>query len=94
MSHTYSSNLAHCVFSTKGRTNLIPEPIQEKLYAYMFGIARNLEIEILALGGVANHVHILLALPATKTLSNAIRDLPLDEAKPKDLCMAGGIRCV
>ena len=81
MSHTYSSNLVHCVFSTKHRTDSIPELIQEKLYAYMFGIAKNLEIEILALGGIANHVHVLLALPARKTLSDTVRDLKANSSR-------------
>ena len=75
MAHSYSSNLVHCVFSTKGRVNLIPDERQDNLYAYLFGIAKNLKFEILAIGGIANHVHILLALPAAKTLSEVVRDL-------------------
>lgn len=44
------------------------------LYAYLFGTARNLGIEILAMGGTANHIHILVALPAKCPLSYAVRD--------------------
>ena len=81
MSHSYSSNLVHCVFSTKDRVHSIPLPRQEMLYAYMFGIAKNLKIEVLAIGGIANHVHILMALPATKTLSDAVRDLKANSSR-------------
>src|SRR5581483_9409488 len=56
MGHTYSSNFVHCVFSTKDRLNSVPENIRERLYAYIYGIARNLHIPILALGGTENHV--------------------------------------
>jgi REP element-mobilizing transposase RayT len=57
MSHTYCTNLVHCVFSTKMRTDLIGDDLREHLFAYIFGIAKNLRVEILAAGGTANHVH-------------------------------------
>ncbi|PYX28210.1 MAG: hypothetical protein DMG77_16535 [Acidobacteria bacterium] len=60
MAHTYCTNLVHCVFSTKERAELIAQGVQEHLYAYLLGIAKNLGFQILALGGTANHVHILL----------------------------------
>jgi len=50
-------------------------------YAYLFGIAKNLKIEVLAIGGIANHVHILLTLPATKTLSDTVRDLKANSSR-------------
>ena len=81
MSHTYCTNLVHCVFSTKDRINLIPDEVRERLYAYLFGIARNVNMEILALGGTANHVHMLMALPAKQSLSNAIRDLKANPSR-------------
>jgi len=81
MSHTYATNLVHCVFSTKGRIDSIPNGIRERLYAYLFGIARNLGIEILAMGGTANHIHILMALPAKFPLSYAVRDLKANSSR-------------
>lgn len=55
--------------------------MQEPLYAYIFGTAKNLEIEILALGGTENHIHILMALPAKQPLSYAIRDLKANSSR-------------
>ncbi len=81
MPHTYCTNLVHCVFSTKQGTDLIVEELQEPLYAYMFGIARNLGIEILALGGTSNHLHLLMALPGKQSLSFAIRDLKANSSR-------------
>jgi putative transposase len=81
MPHTYCTNLIHCVFSTKGRADLIAEGIQERLYAYIFGIARKLEIEILALGGTANHIHVLMALPAKHSLSTTVRNLKANSSR-------------
>lgn len=81
MPHTHCTNLVHCVFSTKNRSDLITDEVRQALCAYIFGIARNLDIEILALGGTANHVHILMALPAKQSLSNAIRDLKANSSR-------------
>jgi len=81
MPHTYCTNLVHCVFSTKGRSDFISDEIREHLFAYMFGISKNLGIETLALGGTANHVHLLLALPAKQSLSFAVRDLKANSSR-------------
>jgi len=81
MPHTYCTNLVHCVFSTKERADLIAEDVQEQLYAYLFGIAKNLEFEILALGGTANHVHILLGLSPKQSLSSVLRDLKANSSR-------------
>jgi REP element-mobilizing transposase RayT len=81
MSHSYSSNLIHLVFSTKNRADLIGKSQQEQLYAYLFGIGKNLEIEFLAIGGVANHIHILFALPGKRKLSDAVRDLKANSSR-------------
>ena len=50
MPHTYCTNLVHCVFSTTGRSDLISDDMCERLFAHLFGIGKNLGIEILALG--------------------------------------------
>jgi len=63
MSHAHAANFVHCVFSTKERRNQIPIESQEKLYAYLIGIADKLGFTILAAGGTANHVHLLIGLP-------------------------------
>lgn len=47
----------------------------------MFGIAKNLHIEILALGGTANHLHILMAVPTSESLSNVVRDLKANSSR-------------
>ena len=40
MSHTYTSELIHCVFSTKERRNLIKDEFQPRLWSFLGGIAR------------------------------------------------------
>lgn len=73
MPHTYSVNLVHCVFSTKGRLPLIREP--ERSWAILQAVARNAHIDALAVGGTQNHVHVLLNVPKTRTIADAMREL-------------------
>ena len=64
MSHTYSSNRIHVIFSTKQREKRLREDIQPKLWAYIAGIARNHKFEALEIGGAEDHCHALILLPA------------------------------
>ncbi len=75
MAHTYCSALFHCVFSTKERRKVIAEDVRERLWAYIGGIAREHEMKALAVGGTEDHIHVLLSLPATKTVSQAMREI-------------------
>ena len=75
MAHTYCSSLFHCIFSTKERRKFIAEGVRERLWAYVGGIAREHGMKALAVGGTDDHIHILLSLPATKTVSRAMREI-------------------
>ena len=52
VSHTYVNALFHCTFSTKGRRQLIVPELQERLWPFMGGIAREQGFKALAVGGV------------------------------------------
>ena len=75
MAHTYANNFVHCIFSTKERANTIPDDRREQLWAYLIGIAKNEGFVVMAAGGTANHVHVLVLLPAAISLSTAIKKL-------------------
>lgn len=79
--HAFTSNLYHCVWSTKGRQPVLTPPIQARLWPYLGGIARANKTPALAIGGVADHVHILLSLSATLTISKAIQLLKGNSSK-------------
>jgi len=72
VSHTYTLNLLHVVFSTKNRAPLIRNV--EPLIKNLRGIARNKNIDVLAAGGTENHIHLLLRVPPVRPVSEAIRD--------------------
>jgi putative transposase len=71
--HSYISSLFHCVFSTKDRRPAITSEIEERLWKYMGGIARENKFKALQIGGIEDHVHLLLSLPATLSISKALQ---------------------
>jgi len=73
MPHTYSQNYLHVVFSTKERRKLITKEFQPKLWSYMAGIGRNNGFLVLANGGMEDHTHLLIQLPATLALAKAVQ---------------------
>jgi REP-associated tyrosine transposase len=79
MAHTYSVVFVHCVFSTKGRLPLIAEP--EQLWGMMRAVAIHAQINVLAIGGTANHVHMLLAVPSTRALADVMRELKANSSQ-------------
>ena len=73
MAHTFVNALFHCVFSTKQRRGLITPDLRERLWPWMGGIAREQGLKALAIGGVEDHIHLLLALSPTVPLAKAIQ---------------------
>ena len=79
--HSFSSSLHHCVFATKGREAVLTPQLRERLWPYVGGIARENGMTALAIGGVADHVHVLLSLPATMSLAKAMQLLKGNSSK-------------
>lgn len=78
MPSTYTSLHYHLVFSTKNREPLIDSEWRTRLHEYLGGVIRGLEGVSLGVGGVADHVHLLVGLKPTHCLANFIRDLKKD----------------
>jgi REP element-mobilizing transposase RayT len=73
MPHSYLSNVMHCVFSTKERREFITPEMRQRLWPFIGGIAKENGMKALAIGGVADHVHVLLSLPATMPVAKAMQ---------------------
>ena len=63
----------HYVFSTKDREPYIVPELEERLWAYMGGIARKNNMVALIINGTEDHAHVLLSLPSTITIAKAIQ---------------------
>jgi putative transposase len=73
MGSTFSCLNIHSVFSTKKRASVLTPDIRERLWPYMAGIAKQNGILPKCIGGVADHVHLLLGLPTTMAIAKAIQ---------------------
>ena len=81
MSHTYTQNHLHIVFSTKQRAKLIEKRDQPKLWSYVAGIGRNHDFLVIANGGMEDHVHLLIQLPPALALAKAVLLLKSNSSK-------------
>jgi putative transposase len=71
----------HCVFATKGRRPLIRPELQQRLWPYLGGIARENKMNALSIGGTEDHVHILVSIPSTLSVAKSIQLLKGNSSK-------------
>ena len=71
MSNTYAALYYHIIFSTKHRQRWIKPDLEERIWPYLGGIARENEMTALKVGGIEDHVHILLSAPTKIAPSKA-----------------------
>jgi REP element-mobilizing transposase RayT len=73
MANTFCSLNVHCIFSTKERVPMLNPELRERLWPFLGGIAKQNGITPRSIGGVADHVHLLLSLPTTVPMAKAIQ---------------------
>ncbi len=81
MAHTYARLLTHVVFSTKNRVACLDAELKPTLFSYMGGIIRELRGNAIDVNGTADHVHLLVVLPPTVAISDALRVLKTDSSR-------------
>lgn len=72
MPQSLANVLVHLVFSTRDRTPWLTGDIRHELFPYMGGVLRNIECPVLQIGGVEDHLHILLRLSRTISLAQLV----------------------
>ena len=70
---SYVSLYYHCAFGTKERRRIITPVLATRLWPFMGGIARNHKMKAIEIGGVEDHVHLLLSLPSTLPIAKAMQ---------------------
>ena len=81
MSQTYTKLLIHAVWSTKRREKVIDAEMRPRLFNYMSGIAMNIGVIPLAVGGVEDHVHVLLWLKPDQSISKVIQTIKSNSSR-------------
>jgi putative transposase len=79
--HSFNSCLIHCVWSTKNRAPFLDSDLRKRLWPYLGGIARDNKMKTLAVGGMADHVHLLISLPASLSVAKALQLLKGNSSK-------------
>ena len=72
---SYTRLLYHIVFRTKYGRNTIPEQHEKELYAYIMGIVSNKKSKLYRIGGIENHIHLLVDIHPTFALSDFMKEL-------------------
>ena len=81
MSHTYAQNVVHVVFSTKNRHKSIDPEFQPQLWNYITGICRNLDIYAHSVGGMGDHLHLLIQIPPVLSLSKVVATIKANSSR-------------
>lgn len=81
---TFTKLSYHIVFSTKHRSKLILDSFSERLYEYIGGIIRAKNGNLVEIGGVEDHIHLLMNLSPTKAISDTIREIKANASKWKN----------
>ena len=75
MPSTHTSLHVHVVFSTKDRRPWIDSTWRSRLHEYLGGLIRAAQAIPEAIGGTADHVHLLIGLRATHALATLVQDI-------------------
>jgi putative transposase len=65
----------HLVWATWDRLPLITTDIERSLYRQLESEARKLECSVLAIGGIEDHLHMLVSIPATIRIADLVKQL-------------------
>jgi putative transposase len=79
--HSFTSCLMHCVWATKERHPFLKPELQSRLWPYLGGIARENKMKTLVVGGMEDHVHVLLSIPSTLSIAKSIQLLKGNSSK-------------
>jgi Transposase IS200 like. len=72
----------HIVFSTKNREPFLDDPLlRQNMHQYLGGACRQMDCPAVTIGGVADHVHILLRLGRMITVAELIKELKQQSSK-------------
>lgn len=73
MENTYTQVHLQLVFAVKNRRSLIHPSWKDELYKYMAGIIRSHDHKRLQINGMPDHVHILIGMRPTQSLSDLMK---------------------
>ncbi|MCU0550514.1 MAG: IS200/IS605 family transposase, partial [Leptolyngbya sp. Prado105] len=62
----------HLVWATQNRLPLITESIEAELYGYIQNKTKSIECPIYAIGGMPDHIHLIVSIPPSRAVSGYV----------------------
>jgi REP element-mobilizing transposase RayT len=81
MPNTYTQIHIHFVFVVKYRKALIDPSWKDELHKYIIGIVQNNEHKALAVNAMPDHVHLLVGLRPSQSISDLMQDVKGSSSK-------------
>ena len=81
MPNTYTQIHIQFVFAVKFRRALIEDSYKQELYQYITGIVQSYGHKMLAINGVADHIHIFIGMRPTQSISDLMQDVKGNSSK-------------
>jgi len=81
MPGTFSKIVVHVVFSTKNRLPLIAASARGILFPYAEGIVNRVGGSLIDVGGMPDHLHLLIRLPTGLSVADAVRTIKANSSK-------------
>ncbi|KIQ17333.1 transposase [Flavobacterium sp. MEB061] len=81
MANTYTQIHIHFVFAVKFRQAIISNDWKDELYKYIAGIIKSNNHKLLAINGVADHIHILVGIRPAQSISDLMKHIKQDSSK-------------
>jgi REP element-mobilizing transposase RayT len=81
MANTYSQIHIQVVFAVQNRESLIDSKWKNELYQYLVGIIQNHQHKVIAINGMPDHVHILIGLRPSQSISDLMQKVKGDSSK-------------
>ncbi len=73
MANTFACLTFHVIWSTKNRLPFIKPEIRDRLYAYIGGVIKKENGKLICIGGIEDHVHLLISLHPNIAISSLMR---------------------
>jgi putative transposase len=81
MANTYSQIHIHALFAVQNRYNIITPDWEDELYKYTTGIVHQNKHRLLAIGGMPDHIHLLIGFRPTQSISELIQIVKANSSK-------------
>ncbi len=75
MPQSLSKVILHIIFSTKNREPWLDVEVRPRIHAYLATLCRDLGADLVHVGGIADHVHIITTLPRTVSQTQLIEKI-------------------